>query len=232
MPGTNTEDECSNSVKQTACDNVLKRTMTWWKKFNSQEFLKLEESLHWNDLQYFFMIGMMVLVVGPSACKEYPLLREDPKSRIYALIQGQTTNGPVLQVLLTRCLDVSEFEIQIHSTTGDDSKSWVVTSRGNNHDVDESRLNDPDYNPRCSELVHQIGMERLVEMTREPSPAKMEISWNTEEIRASQPKVQSTPVNDHSEESIPIEEKKWNDILAKRNITQEIHSNPPPRNWS
>ena len=61
-------------------------------------------------------------------------------------------------------------------------------------------------------------MERLVSMKREPIPAKMEMSRSTQETRASQPKIQLNPRNDHSEESIPIEERKWKDILAKRNF--------------
>ena len=41
---------------------------------------------------------------------------------------------------------------------------------------------------------------------------KMEISLSTEETHASQPKIQSNPLNDHSDEFVPIEERKWNDI--------------------
>ena len=48
-------------------------------------------------------------------CREYTRSREDPNSRIYAMIPGQTTIGPDLQVHMTRCLDVG-IETQIPST--------------------------------------------------------------------------------------------------------------------
>ena len=43
---------------------------------------------------------------------------------------------------------------------------------------------------------------------------KMKISWSIEETRASQPKIRSNPVNEHSEQFLPIGEKKWKDVLA------------------
>ena len=82
----------------------------------------------------------------------------------------------------------------------------MVISTGNNRYVEELRLNDPDLNPRSSESVTHIGMERPIAMKREPSPANMEMSWSAELTRASQRKIQSNPVNDHSEESVLIEE--------------------------
>ena len=88
------------------------------------------------------------------------------------MIPRQTYIGPVLQVHITRCLDVSGIEIQILSTTGNNPKSWVVISRGNNRHVDELRLNHPDHNPESSELVNHVGMDRPIIMKREPSPAK------------------------------------------------------------
>ena len=71
------------------------------------------------------------------ACREYTLPREDPMSRIYATIPGQTAIGPALQVRVTRCLDISGIESQIPSTTTKDRKSWVVMCRGNNRYVEE-----------------------------------------------------------------------------------------------
>ena len=55
-----------------------------------------------------------------AAGREYTLPREDPNSRIYATIPGQTTIGPVPQVHITRYLDISGIEIQIFSTTTKD----------------------------------------------------------------------------------------------------------------
>ena len=97
-----------------------------------------------------------------SACREYPLPHEDPNARIYAMIKGKTTIGPVLQVHITRYLDIIGIEILILSTTGNDLKSWVVC-RGTNRHVEESRLNDPDHNPASSELVNLQRMEDLLQ---------------------------------------------------------------------
>ena len=46
----------------------------------------------------------------PPSCREYTLPGEDSDSRIYAAIPGQTTSGPVLQVHITRYLDISGIE--------------------------------------------------------------------------------------------------------------------------
>ena len=155
---------------------------------------------------------------GASACKEHTLPREDPNSRISAMFLGQTTTGPVLQVYFSRCLDVSGIEIQIPSTTVDGSKSRVVPSTGNNRYVEEPRLNDPDHNPRSSELVNHRGMKRPIAMQREAGSAKMVPSSNIEETHAKQFEIQSNLVNDHCEETIPTEERKLYEILACRNF--------------
>ena len=109
-----------------------------------------------------------------SVCREYPPPHEDPNSRIYAMMKGKTTIGPVLQVHITRYLDIIGIEILILSTTGNNLKSWVVICRGTNRHVEESRLNDPDHNPASSELVNH---KRLVAMKREHLSTKMEVSW-------------------------------------------------------
>ena len=67
-------------------------------------------------------------------------------------------------------------------------------------------------------LVNHKGVERPIAMQSEPGQANMEISWSIEETHASQPKIQSNPGNGHSEDSIPSKERKWNDILANRNL--------------
>ena len=46
----------------------------------------------------------------------------------------------------------------------------------------------------------------------------MEPSWSSEETRAKQLKIQTNPVKDHSEEIIPVEERKWNDISAHQHF--------------
>ena len=47
---------------------------------------------------------------------------------------------------------------------------------------------------------------------REPGSTKMEVS--SEETHAKQLKIQTNPVNRHSEEVIPVGERKWNDVSA------------------
>ena len=99
----------------------------------------------------------MVLEIEPPSCREYTLPGEDSDSRIYAAIPGQTTSGPVLQVHITRYLDISGTAIQILSTTTKDRTSWVVICRGKSRYV-ELHLNDPDHNPTCSELLEPKGI--------------------------------------------------------------------------
>ena len=65
-----------------------------------------------------------------AACREYTLRRDDPKSELKLWIEGQTRIGPVLQVRTSCFLDMYGIEIQIPSTSGNGSKSWVVVSRG------------------------------------------------------------------------------------------------------
>ena len=60
--------------------------------------------------------------------------------------------------------------------------------------------------------------KRLVAMKREPCSRKMEVSWSSDETHENQLKIQSNPVNDHSEESMSSEERKWDYIPAERNF--------------
>ena len=100
---------------------------------------------------------MIVLEIEPQPAENTHSIAKI--QRIYATIPGQTTNGPVLQVHITRHLDISGIEIQIPSTTTKDRKSLVVTSRVKNHYVEELPLFDLDHNPRSSESVNHIGLE-------------------------------------------------------------------------
>ena len=82
------------------------------------------------------------------ACREFSLSRDDPESEVKLWIHGRTRIGPVLQVKTTCYLDIYGVEIQISSTSGDGSKSWVVISGGSHSYVEELRLNVPDHHPR------------------------------------------------------------------------------------
>ena len=70
----------------------------------------------------------------------------------------------------THCLDVSGIEIQIPSTTGNDSKPGGKIQR--QQPLRGRVTQDPDHNPRSSGLVNHKGMERPIAMKREPSPEK------------------------------------------------------------
>ena len=58
-----------------------------------------------------------------------------------------TEIGPVLEVKTFCHLNVHGIEIQIPSTSGDNTNVWVVISRGSNRYVDELRYKDPEYSP-------------------------------------------------------------------------------------
>ena len=78
--------------------------------------------------------------------------RQGSKAKHWIL--GHTTIVPVLQVKTTCYLDIYGMEIQIPSTSGDGSKSWVVKSRGSNRHVEELRYNDASYSPESNESAN------------------------------------------------------------------------------
>ena len=82
--------------------------------------------------------------------------------------------------------------------------------RGINRYVEVLHLNDPDLNPTSSELL----LERYVAKEREPGSTKIEPSTSIEETHTKLLKNQTNPVCNCSESVIPVEERKWNDILA------------------
>ena len=76
------------------------------------------------------------------ACREYSLPREDGSSQPRGWIQGNTKNGPVLEVT-TSCLHGKHgVEIRIWSLSGDNTHSWVRISHGSNKFVMDSDNND------------------------------------------------------------------------------------------
>ena len=79
--------------------------------------------------------------------------------------------------------------------------------------MEELRLNDPDHNPASSALLEQKGLERSIATKRELGSTKKG-GMCSEETHAEQLKIQTNPANNHSEEVILIDERKWNDILA------------------
>ena len=147
-----------------------------------------EKSLHWDEVQnhswrrwWFWRPKFSLQRIHTSTRRSK---FQDPCND-----QRKTTIGPVLQVHITRYLDIIGIEILILSTTGNDLKSWVVICRGTNRHVEELRLNDPDHNPASSELVNHKRMERPVAMKREPCSRKMEVPWSSEETHEKQLKI-------------------------------------------
>ena len=144
------------------------------------------------------------------ACREYTHPREDSNSRINAMIPGQTVYGPVLQVHITRCHDISGTEIPVPSKTTKHRTSWMVTCRRKNGNVEELHLNDPDHNPTSSELLLERSVARERELERKSHPGAsrklMRSSWKVRWIQCA----------NCSEQVLPIEERKWNDIPACR----------------
>ena len=162
--------------------------------------------------------------------REYTVPRANSDSRIYATIPGQTFIGLVLQVHVIHYLGINGIEFQIPSTTTQERTSWVVICRGKNRYVENLHLNDPDHNPTSSDLL----LERSATKEREPGSAEMEPSTSIEETHAKQFEIQTTPVYNYSEEVIPIEERKWNDIPAYKHFrvnTFEAEVSKLPMRW-
>ena len=171
--------------RETACVLIFQILKNWRKRSNSRRHVDL-----WDFLRRV-SIGMHCKTIhdvdegfegSTVACREHTMPREDPRSEII----GHTKIGPVLHVKTTCCLDIFGIEIQIPSTSGDGSKSWVVMSRGSNRYVEELCYNDPDYSPGNHELANQPGVGK-----------PHAIILSTEETRASQPKTQSNLMSDH-----------------------------------
>ena len=75
------------------------------------------------------------------ACREYTLPRDDPASQPKGWIQGNTRNGPVLEVKTSYLYGKHGSEIRIWSLSQDNSHSWVRISFGTNKYVVDSNYN-------------------------------------------------------------------------------------------
>ena len=82
-----------------------------------------------------------------ASCREFSLPRAHQDSVVTLWTQNYAEIGPVLEVNTFCHLDVHGIEIQIPSTSGDNTNVWVVISRGSNRYVDELRYKDPEYSP-------------------------------------------------------------------------------------
>ena len=115
-----------------------------------------------------------------GSCGEYTLPREP-------LI------GQILAVKTICHLDLYGIEMLIPSTSGNNTNLAVVTSRGPNRYVDESRYNDADYSQESFEEADYGSIE---------------------EIHADQPTSQSRSQCRRSENHILIDNREWIDIIA------------------
>ena len=204
---------------ETDCENVFRTSKHWSKISNLREFVKMRHSREESLLRWSYKTIPDVddgFGDRTPACREHTLPRAHKNSRFFATIPGQTIIGPALQVHIIRDLDISGIKIQIPSTTPKDRTSWVMMCRGKNRYVEELHLNDPDHNPTSSELLEHIELERSVAKEREPGSTKMEPPWSIEETHGKQLKFQTNPVYNYSEVVVPIEERKWNDIPARK----------------
>ena len=68
-------------------------------------------------------------------------------------IQKYTEIGPVLEVKTFCHLDVHGIEVQIPSTSGNNTNVWVVMSRGQKRYVNELRHKESERSPRIIELT-------------------------------------------------------------------------------
>ena len=87
------------------------------------------------------------------SCRECVLSRTHFDSEAKLWIYKYTQIGPVLDVKVFCHHKVHGIEIQIPSTSGDNTEGWVVISRSSNRYVDESRYRDPEDLP--DDIVQQ-----------------------------------------------------------------------------
>ena len=76
------------------------------------------------------------------ACREYTLPRGDGSSQPRGWIQGNTKNGPVLEVTTSCLYGKHGVEIRIWSLSEDNTHSWVRISHESNKFVTDSNNND------------------------------------------------------------------------------------------
>ena len=81
--------------------------------------------------------------------------------------------------------------------------------REKNRNVDELHLKHAGHNPTSTEFL----LERSFAKVSEPCSTELEQS-RIEETHAKHFEIQTNPVYNSSEEVTPIEDRKWNDILA------------------
>ena len=121
-----------------------------------------------------------------ASCWECTLLRIHLNSEVKLWRHKYIEIGPVRDVKVICHHGRHGIEIEIPSTSGDNTNVWVVTPRCPNCCVDVSRYRDPEHSPE------EAGHECMQDTDQE------------------QPSIQFEMSDDH----IPIHERKWKDIIA------------------
>ena len=104
-------------------------------------------------------------------------VRQEHAENVYYLVKIQipkslhgsvhTKIGPVIQVKTTCRLDQYGIEVQVPSTSGDGSTSWVL-SRGSNRYVEELQFHDPEYSPESHVLANtSVGKPHAISASTE-----------------------------------------------------------------
>ena len=129
------------------------------------------------------------------ACREYTLPRDDGSSQPREWIQGNTKNGPVLEVTTSCLYGKHGFEIRNWSLSEDNTHSWVRISHGSNKFVMDSNNNEtevPEDQPE--EQALQLNVKDFAyRSTAKAKPQRKE------------------PAN-YLSSIIPMNERKWIDI--------------------
>ena len=95
----------------------------------------------------------------------------------------------------------SKYRYRQHRKT--DPNPGLSCPEAQNRYVEELQHSDPDCSPDRRDFPNHTSVGR-----------PYVILPSTEETRASQPRTQSNLMNNHSEDFIPLDKRKWNDILA------------------
>ena len=156
-----------------------------------------------------FTMWMMDLEVRRGSCREYTLPPEHQDSELITWIRGHTRMGTVLRVKIICRIDQYRVDVQESSSTRDGSTSCIIISANPNRYVEEL-WHDPDNSPESRQMVGHTSVGR-------PNAG---IS-STGDTRASKPKTQSDLINNHSEDFIRIDTRKWNDILARGGVERK-----------
>ena len=143
------------------------------------------------------MILMMDSATVLEHTESYTPPRDDEYSSPVGWIRGHTKIGPLRQVKVTYHSEQLGIEIQVKSMKNDESFSWIVISKGMNKYVEES--NEEKGESSChEEMASGSGIGKPI---------------------ATKQKGQSSPQSYLvSKIFVPIDQQKWNDILAVNDV--------------